>query len=83
MTGWELASTALLPALAIPVLAATRGRTAERLAALQLASSVFTIVLALMTFAYDQSSFVDLALTASLLTVPGTLAFTLFLERWL
>ena len=63
-------------------MAALRGGSGDRLAAIQLASSVFTIVLAVMTFAFDQSSFIDLALAVPLLTVPGTLAFTLFLERW-
>jgi multicomponent Na+:H+ antiporter subunit F len=83
VTGWELAAAALVPALAIPVLAASRGRTGDRLAAIQLASSVFTILLAVMTFAFDQSSFIDLALAVPLLTLPGTLACTVFLERWL
>ncbi len=83
MTGWELAAAALVPALAVPVLAACRGRTGDRLAAIQLATGVSTVLLALMTFAFDQSSFVDLALAVPLLTVPGTLACTLFLERWL
>ena len=82
MTVWEMAVVALLPAFAIPVLAALRGGSGDRLAAMQLASSVFTIVLAVMTFAFDQSSFIDLALAVPLLTVPGTLVFTLFLERW-
>ena len=36
-----------------------------------------------MTFAFDQSSFIDLALTLALLTLPGTLVMALFLERWL
>ena len=83
MTAWELATAALVPAFALPVVAACRGGTGDRLAAVQLASSVFTVVLAAMTFAFDQSSFIDLALAVPLLTVPGTLALALFLERWL
>lgn len=82
MTMWEIAVVALLPALSIPVLAALRGGSGGRLAAVQLASSVATVILALMTFAFDQSSFIDLALAVPLLTIPGTLVFTLFLERW-
>ena len=82
MTVWDAAIVALLPAFAIPVWAALRGGSAGRLAAIQLASSVFTIILVLMTFAFDQSSFIDVALAVPLLTVPGTLVFTLFLERW-
>lgn len=83
MTAWMLATLALLPALAVPVLAACRGGTAGRLVAVQLASAVTTLILALMTFAFDQSSFIDLPLCLALLTVPGTLAMALILERWL
>jgi multisubunit Na+/H+ antiporter MnhF subunit len=42
-----------------------------------------TLILVLMTFAFDQSSFIDLPLALALLALPGTLAMTLFLERWL
>lgn len=83
MTPWMLATLALLPAFAIPAVAAGRGATAGRLVAVQLATSVAVLLLALMTFAFDQSSFIDLALTLALLALPGTLVITLFLERWL
>ena len=65
------------------MLGACRGGTAQRLVAMQLASAVTTLILALMTFAFDQSSFIDLALCLALLTLPGTLLMALFLERWL
>ena len=83
MTPWMAATIVLVPALAIPALAACRGSTAERLVAVQLATCVATLILVLMTFAFDQSSFVDLALTLALLTLPGTLIIATFLERWL
>ncbi|WP_428485701.1 monovalent cation/H+ antiporter complex subunit F [Rhodopila sp.] len=83
MTSWMLALVALLPAFAIPAVAACHGGTAGRLVAVQLATSVATLMLILMTFAFDQSAFIDLALTLALLTLPGTLIITLFLERWL
>ncbi len=83
MTAWEWAATALAPALAVPVFAASRGLVASRFAAVQLATSVLTILLAVLTFAFDQSSFIDLALAAPLLGFPGALAYALFLERWL
>jgi len=44
---------------------------------------VATVLLALATFAFDQSSFIDIALCLALLTLPGTLVLALFLERWL
>lgn len=83
MTDWTIAFIALLPALAIPVFAALRGSTAHRLAAMPLAGSVATILLVLVTFVFDQSSFIDIALCLALLTLPGTLAFAIFLERWI
>ncbi len=83
MSIWLLAVLALLPPLALPVLVAGRGGTATRLVALQLTTSVVTMLLALMTFAFDQSSFIDLALCLALLGLPGTLLMALFLERWL
>lgn len=83
MTSWMTAVLALLPALAVPVVIACRGGTATRLIAVQLATSLTALILILMTFAFDQSSFVDLPLTLALLTLPGTLIMALFLERWL
>lgn len=83
MTVWLLAVLALLPPLAIPLVTACRGDTASRLVAVQLVTGVATLLLALMTFAFDQSSFIDLALCLALLTLPGSLLMALFLERWL
>lgn len=83
MTIWMLATVALLPAFAVPIFGACRGNAAERFVAVQLATSLASLVLMLMTFAFDQSSFVDLPLTLALLTLPGTLVIALFLERWL
>ncbi len=62
VTAWMLAVLALVPALAVPVLHACRGSTAQRLVALQLATAVTTLILILilMTFAFDQSAFADL-----------------------
>ena len=74
---------AMLPALALPIGVACRGSTANRLVAVQLATAVASMVLALMTFAFDQSSFIDLPLCLALLSLPGTLLIALFLERWL
>lgn len=83
MTVWMLAVIALLPSFAVTVIYACHGAAAHRLVALQLASSLAAWLLVLMTFAFDQSSFIDLALTLVLLTLPGTLVMAQFLERWL
>jgi multisubunit Na+/H+ antiporter MnhF subunit len=73
------ATIALLPSFAVAVFAACRGRIAAR----QLATSLAMILLALMSFAFDQSAFIDLPLTLAFLTLPATLVMALFLERWL
>ena len=83
MTAWMLATLALLPALAVPMAVACTGSTPNRMVAVQLATTVAAMILALMTFAFDQSSFIDLALCLALLSLPGTLLFALFIERWL
>jgi multicomponent Na+:H+ antiporter subunit F len=83
MTSWLLAAIGLLPAFSLAVFYAGRGGTARRLVAAQLASSLAAIILATMTFAFDQSAFMDLPLTLALLSFPGMLLIALFLERWL
>jgi multicomponent Na+:H+ antiporter subunit F len=83
MTAWLLAVVALLPPLAVSVFIACRGGSGGRLAAAQLAISLATIMLVLMSFAFDQSSFIELPLALVLMGFPGTLVLALFLERWL
>ena len=83
MNIWLFAAILLLPPLSVPLCLAMRGAANQRLAAVQLAGSLSALVLALMTFAFDQPSFVDLALCLTLLSVPGTLLYTMFMERFL
>ncbi len=83
MNVWLVAVILMLPPLAVPLVVAWRGDANNRLAAVQLASTLSALVVALMTFAFDQPSFVDLALCLTLVSIPGTLLFTMFMERWL
>ncbi len=83
MTAWLVAVGALLPALAVPVFAACRGGSGDRLAAVQLAIALATLILVMMSFAFDESSFIQIPLALVLLGFPGTLVLALFLERWL
>ena len=82
LTAWSIACLAVVPPLALIAGAGIRGGAAMRMAALQLATSVVTILLVLLTFYFDQSSFVDIALGLALLSLPGTFGLALFLERW-
>lgn len=83
MNGWLIASLCLLPPLVVAVFACGRGAVAWRLVATELATAVAIIVLIALTFAFDQPSSIDLALTVAMLALPGTLVFVLFQERWL
>ncbi len=74
---------ALLPAFALPVATALRGDMGRRFVAVQLAVALAVPMLVLMTFAFDQSALIDLALALALLSLPGTLLVAVFLERWL
>lgn len=83
MNAWLLAALALLPPFALAMFRAGRGGMASRIVAVQLASGLATFILAVMTFAFDQSSFIDLPLALALLSLPGMLLIILFWERWL
>ena len=80
---WLAALIALLPPLAVAFWIGLRAGTADRLVALELAAALSVLIMVLMSFAFDQPSFIDLPLTISFLSLPGTLVFAHFLERWL
>lgn len=80
---WLIASIGLLPPLVIAVIACGRHAISERLVAVELATSLAILLLITLSFAFDQPSSIDAALTLALLTLPGTLLLALFAERWL
>jgi multisubunit Na+/H+ antiporter MnhF subunit len=83
MIDWRIAAIALVPPLAAAVLMCARGSLGPRLAAVQLLGTLAVLLLVVMTFAFTQASSMDLALTLALLTLPATLLYALFVERWL
>jgi multicomponent Na+:H+ antiporter subunit F len=83
MSPWTLAILALLPPLVVALVLTWRGRPGQRFAAYQLAGTLTVAVLVFLTFATDQASIIDLALTLVLLNLPGTLLLSVFLERWI
>lgn len=83
MTIWLAATIALVPPLAATALMCARGSLAERFAAVQLAGSIAVLLFIMMSFAFDQASSIDLALTLAILTMPATLLYAVFVERWL
>jgi multicomponent Na+:H+ antiporter subunit F len=83
MSAWLCAALGLIPPLGIGLWATAHGAVANRLVGLQLATSLTTALLIALTFVFEQPSSLDLALTLVVLTLPGTLVFALFTERWL
>ena len=83
MTPWLIATLGLLPPLAVALWHSMRGGLAARLVAVQLATGFTSLIIVLMSFAFDQPSILDLALTLGILSLPGTLLLALFAERWL
>lgn len=77
------AAVGMLLALLLPGWIALRGGMTERLVAVQLCSVISALVLVCLSLAFGQASFLDLALALTILSLPGTLVFTVFLERWL
>ncbi|WP_225094681.1 MrpF/PhaF family protein [Streptomyces sp. CoH27] len=80
MNAWLLA-TAVLLTLAMPLCmwATARGTAVERLAGLNLATTVVTAVLLLTAQGFGRSSFADLGLVLAVLGPAGTLVFSRFL----
>ncbi|WP_441247554.1 MrpF/PhaF family protein [Kitasatospora sp. McL0602] len=80
MNAWLLAAAVLLvgglgPSLAV----ALHGPAHRRLAGVNLAGTVVTVVLLLLSQGFSRSSYVDLALVLAVLAPAGTLVFTRFL----
>lgn len=82
-SAWLAASVGLVPPLLAAIVSCGRGSIGRRLVAVQLATSLSVLMLIALSFAFDQASSIDLALTLAVLTLPGTMILALFVERWL
>ncbi|MCQ4084102.1 monovalent cation/H+ antiporter complex subunit F [Streptomyces sp. RB6PN25] len=80
MNAWLLA-TAVLLTLGLPpcLWAASRGPAHERLAGLNLATTVATVLFLVTAQGFGRSSYADLALVLAVLGPAGTLVFARFL----
>lgn len=83
VNAWLVASIAVLPALFFPLWTGLRGPVAHRFVAVGLLSTLASLLLVMLSFAFDQPSFLDVGLTLTLLSLPGTLLIATFVERWL
>lgn len=83
MNPWFLATGVLLLALLPCTVVAFRAEVLDRLVAVQLSGTLATLAILAFAQGVGRSSIFDLALALALLSVPGTLVYVYFLERWL
>jgi multicomponent Na+:H+ antiporter subunit F len=77
MSGWEIATLALLLGGMVPALIlVARGRPIDRLVGLELASAAGTLTLLVMIQGDGQSSYLIVPLVLVLLGFAGTLVYT-------
>jgi multisubunit Na+/H+ antiporter MnhF subunit len=82
MNVWLWAAVALLVGLVPCLWVAMRSSYLGAVAALELGSTVTTLVLVLIAQGLHHDSFMDLALVSAVLSFAGSLTFVRFLERW-
>jgi len=82
VNAWLIAAAVLLVALGPCLYVALSGSIVSALAALELASTVTTLVLLCIAQGLRRDPFMDLALVSAVLSFAGSLAFARFLERW-
>ena len=79
---WALALLFLVPPFVAALAMAWRGPVGARFVGAQLAGSVGIVAMAAASFAFDQASSIDLAVTFGVLTVTASLLYAVFVERW-
>jgi multisubunit Na+/H+ antiporter MnhF subunit len=81
MNEWELAALVLIagivPCLGVCVLA----DATKALAAFEVASTLMTTILMLLSEGFHRQPFVDLAVTLALMSIVGAIAFARLMER--
>ena len=84
MNVWLVGATVLLTGLLPCAWVLVRGRLTDAIVALELASTLVTVVLLLLAEGFGRSSYFELALVLAALQFVGTLVFIRFLGgRWL
>ena len=82
MNAWLIAATVLMLGLLPCLWVCVRKPPIDALVALELASTITTLVLLMLAQGYHRDPFMDLALVSALLSFAGALSFARFLERW-
>jgi multisubunit Na+/H+ antiporter MnhF subunit len=80
LNGWQLAAAGLLAGLLPCLLVAARSGVRDALAALELAGTLASTTLMVLSQAYGRQPFIDLALVLALLANLGALVFARMIE---
>ena len=83
MNLWLIAAAVMSAALIPCGIVCLRGSTADRLAGVEAAGLIATLILLVMAEGFGRQPFTDLALAMALLSFGGGLVFARFLERWM
>ncbi len=83
MNVWLLAALGMMAALVPCGIVCFRGRHIDRLIGLEMADTVYVLLLVLLAEGFHRLPFYDLAVAAALLAFGGGLVFVRFLERFL
>jgi multicomponent Na+:H+ antiporter subunit F len=82
VNAWLIAATALMAGLVPCLWVCARHAPLDAVVALELASTITTLILLALAQGYRRDPFMDLALVSALLSFAGALTFVRFLERW-
>ena len=83
MSVWEVAADVMIFALVPLTWVAIHGDVRQRLVAYYMAGVVITLLLMLLTMAFQRMPLMDLALTLALMSFGGGIVFARFLARYL
>ena len=83
MTPFLVAGAAILALIAPLMILTVRASIPVGLVALELSSTLVTLVLVLLAAGTHRQPLMDLALVSAFLSFAGSLAFARFLERWI
>ena len=83
MNVWELAAQVMMFSLVPLTWLCVRGEARQRLVAFFMTGVVITLLLMLLTMAFDRMPMMDLAITLALMSFGGGIVFSHFFERHL
>lgn len=83
MNIWELAAEVMIFCLVPLTWSSMRGSAASRLVAFYMGSVVVTLLLMLLTMAFNRMPMMDLAIALALMSFGGGIVFAHFFERHL